>query len=78
MASAQCIRCGDPNHSKKNYTNAWKPTKEEKKIADKGMEKAAKVSAITATVDVVPEPISYCRIVLEDKLDFEVDKLDTQ
>jgi len=48
------------------------------KKADKGREKAAKVSAITATVDVVPEPISYGRIILEDELDFEVDELDTQ
>jgi len=36
MASSQCIKCGDPNHIKKDYTNAWKPTKEEKKKADKG------------------------------------------
>jgi len=36
------------------------------------------VSAITATVDVVPEPIFYGRIILEDELDFEVDELDTQ
>jgi len=78
MASSQCIKCGDPNNIKKGCTNAWKPTKEEKKKADKGKEKAAKVSAITATVDVVPEPISYGRIISEDKLDFEVDELDTQ
>jgi len=78
MASSQCIECGDPNHIKKDCTNAWKPTKEEKKKADKGKEKAAKVSAITATVDVVPEPISYGCIISEDELDFEVDELDTQ
>jgi len=78
MASSQCIKCGDPNHIKKDCTNAWKPTKEEKKKADKGKEKAAKVSAITATVDVVPEPISYGRIISKDELDFEGDELDTQ
>jgi len=31
------------------------------------------VSAITATVDVVAEPISYGYIISEDKLEFEVD-----
>jgi len=36
------------------------------------------VSAITATVEVVPKPISYGRIISEDQLDFEVDELDTQ
>jgi len=36
------------------------------------------VSAITAIVDVPPEPISYGRINSEDELDFEVDELDTQ
>ena len=36
------------------------------------------MSAITATVDVVPESISYSRIISEDELDFEVDELDTQ
>ena len=36
------------------------------------------MSAITATVNVVPEPISYGRIISEDKLDFEVGELDTQ
>jgi len=51
MASSQCIKCGDSNHIKKDCTNAWQPTKEEKKKADKGKEKAAKVSAIRATVD---------------------------
>jgi len=50
----------------------------EKKTADKGKEKSAKVFAITATVDVVPSPISYSRIISEDELDFEVDELDTQ
>jgi hypothetical protein len=78
MASSQCIKCGDPNHIKKDCTNAWKVDKEVKKEEKKGKEKAAKVSAITATVDVVPEPISYGRIISEDELDFEVDELDTQ
>jgi len=78
MASSQCMKCGDPNHIKEDYTKVWKPTKEEKKTADKGKEKVAKWSAITATVDVVPEPISYDRISSEDKLDFAVDELDTQ
>jgi len=78
MAFSQCIKCSDPKHIKKDCTNAWKPTKEEKKKADKGKEKAAKVSAITATVDVVPEPISYGPFISEDELDFEVDDLDTQ
>jgi len=78
MASSQCIKCGDPNPIKKNCTNAWKPTKEEKKKADKEKEKAAKVCAITATVDIVPEPISYGHMITEDELDFEVDELDTQ
>ena len=50
----------------------------EKKKAKEGKEKAGKVSAITATVDVVPEPISYGCIISEDELDFEVDELDTQ
>jgi len=36
MASSQYIKCGDDNRIKKNCTNAWKPTKEEKKKADKG------------------------------------------
>jgi len=40
--------------------------KGEKKKADKGKEKAAKVSAIMATVNVVPELISYGRIISED------------
>jgi len=78
MASSQCIKCGGPNHIMKDFTNAWKPTKEEKKKTEKGKERAAKVSAITAIVDVVPEPISHGRIISEDKLDFEVDELDTQ
>jgi len=78
MASSQCIKCGDPNHIKKDCTNAWKPTKEEKKKADKGKVKVGKVTAITATVDIIPDPISYGRIISEDELDFEVDKLDTQ
>jgi len=42
------------------------------------MEKAARLSAITATVNVVPEPISYGRMISEDKLDLKVDELDTQ
>ena len=78
MAFLQCIKCGDPNHIKKDCTNTWKGTKEEKKKADKGKEKAAKVSAITATVDVVPEPISCGSIISEDELDFEVDELHTK
>jgi len=78
IASSQCIKCGGPNHIKKDCTNAWKPTKEDKKKSEKVKEKAAKMSAITATVDVVPEPISYSHIILEDELDFEVDELDTQ
>jgi len=52
MASSQYIKCGDPNHIKKDYTNGWKSTKEETKKTEKGKEKAAKVSAITATVDI--------------------------
>jgi len=78
MASSQCIKFGDPNHIKKDCTNAWKPTKEEKKKTEKGREKVAKVCAVTATVDVVPEPISYGLIISEDELDFEVDEFDTQ
>jgi len=78
MASSQCIKCGDPNHIKKDCTNAGKPTKEDKKKTEKVKEKAAKVSAITATVEVVSEPISYSHIISEDELDFEVDELDTQ
>jgi len=78
IASSQCIKCGDPNHIKKDCTKAWKPTLEEKKKADKGKEKPGKESAITPTVDVVPEPISCGSIISEDKLDFEVDELDTQ
>jgi len=61
MTSSQCIKCGDPNHIKKDCTNAWKPTKEEKKKPDKGKDKAAKLSAIMAIVDVVPKPITYSR-----------------
>ena len=52
MVSSQCIKCADPNYIKKDSSNAWKPTKEEKKKTEKGKEKAAKVSAITATVDI--------------------------
>jgi len=78
MASSQCIKCGDPNHIKKDCTNACKLAKEEKKKTGKGKERAAKVSAITATVDVVSEPIYYGRIISEDELDLEVDELDTQ
>jgi len=78
MASSQCIKYGDPNHIKKDCTNAWKPTKEEKKKANEGKEKAAKASVTTATVDVAPVPISYGRIISEDELDFEVDELDIQ
>jgi len=78
MTSSQCIKCGDPNYIKKDCYNAWKPTKEKKKKADKGKEKAVKASAITATVDVVPVPFSDGRIISEDELDFEVDELDTQ
>jgi len=78
MASSQCIKCGDPNHIKNGYTNAWKPTKEETKKADMGKEKAVKVSAIMVTVDIVPEPISCGQIISEDELDFVADELDTQ
>jgi len=78
MGFSQCIKCGDPNHIKKDWTNAWKPTNEEKKKTEKGKDKAAKVSAITAIVDVVPDPISYGLIISEDELDFEVDESDTQ
>jgi len=77
MASSQYIKCGNPNQIEKDCTNTWKPTKEEKKKADKGKENYAMVSAITAKVDVVPEPISYGCIISEDELDFEVDELDT-
>jgi len=77
MASSQCIKCGDPNHIKKDCTNAWKPTKGEKKKPDKGKEKALKVSAIMATLDIIPEPISYGHIISEDELDLEVAELDT-
>jgi len=78
MTSSQCMKCGGPNHIKKDCTNAWKPTKEEKKKTEKGKEKAAKMFAITEIVDVLVEPISYGRIISEDELDFEVDELDTQ
>jgi len=78
MASSQYIKCGDPNHINKACTNAWKPTEDDKKKTEKAKEKTAKVSAITVTVYVVPEPISYGRIILEDELDLEVDELDTQ
>ena len=36
------------------------------------------MSAIMATLNIVPEPISYGRIISEEELDFEVDELDTQ
>jgi len=72
MASSQCIKCGDPNHIKKDCTNVWKATKEDKKKTEKGKKKAAKVSAITGTVEIVSELISYSRIISEDELDFEV------
>jgi len=78
MASSQCIKSCNSNHIKKDCTNAWKPTKEDKKKTEKRKEKAAKVSAITATVDVVPKPISDGRIISEDELNFEVGELDTQ
>jgi len=78
MASSQCIKGGDSNHIKKDYANAWKPTKDKKKKPEKGNENAAKVSAIAAIVVVVPEPISCRRINSEDELDIEVDELDTQ
>jgi len=77
MVSSQCIKCGDPNQIKKNCGKAWKTTKEEQKKADKGKEKAAKVTAITATVNLAFHPIAYGHIIYEDELDFEVDKLDT-
>jgi len=78
MASLQCNKCGDPNHIKKDCTNPWKPTKEGKKKADKGKKKAVKVPVITAIVDLVPEPISFGRVISEVELNFEVDELDTQ
>jgi len=77
MPSSQCIKCGDPNHIKKDCTNAWKPTKEDEKNSEERKEKAAKVSALIATVDVSTEPISHGRIISEDELDFEVDESDT-
>jgi len=52
--------------------------KEEKKKSDKRKEKAAKVSATMATVDIVPEPIFSGPIILEDGLNFEVNELDMQ
>jgi len=78
MTCSQSIKCRDPHHIKKEFTNAWKPTKEEKRKGEKGKEKAAKLSAIKVKVNAVPEPISYGHIILEDKLDFQVDELDTQ
>jgi len=36
------------------------------------------VSAILATVDIVLKTISYGFLIVEDKLNFEVDKLDAQ
>jgi len=78
IASSQCSKCGDPNYIKKNCTNVWKPTKEKKKKTEKGKEKVAKVSTITVTLDVVPNPISYDRIITEDEVYFEVDELDPQ
>ena len=78
MASLQCIKCGDHNHIKKDCTNAWDPTKEQKKKADKGKEKAAKMSVIRVIVDVASKPVSYGCIISEDKLDLEVDELGTQ
>jgi len=77
-ASSQCIKCSDPDHIKKDCANASKPTKEEKKRADKGKEMAVKVSAITVTLDVAPEPSFYGRIISDNELDFEVDELHTQ
>ena len=77
MLFSQCIKCGDPNHIEKDCTTDWKPTKEEKKKADKRKEKAAKVSSIMVTEDVFTEPISCGRIISEDALDFQVDELDT-
>jgi hypothetical protein len=78
MASSKYIKCCDSNHIKKDYTNAWKPDTEVKTEQKKGKEKAVKVSAIMAIVDILPEPISYSHIISEDELDFEVNELDAQ
>jgi len=78
MASSQYIKCGNPNHITKDCTNGWKVNEEEKKKPDNGNKKAAKVSTITATVEVVPRPIPHGRIISKDKLNFEVDELNTQ
>jgi len=53
ILSSPCIKGSESNHIKKDSTNTWKPTQEKKKKCDKGKEKVAKVSAITATVNVV-------------------------
>jgi len=58
--------------------NAWKYTKEKKKLADREKEKAVKVSSIMATEDVVPEPIFYGLNISKNQMEFEVGKLDSQ
>jgi len=73
MASSHCIKCGDGNYIKKDCMNAWKPTMEEKKMANKRKEKAPKLSAITTIEDVVLKPISCRCIISKDNLDFKVD-----
>jgi len=78
MASSQWIKCVDPNHIKKDSTNARIPTKEDKEKTEKGNEKEAKVSGMMAMVHIVPKSIFCGRIISKDELDFEVDKLDTQ
>jgi len=77
MKKEQCIKCGSKDHIKKDCTSGWKPVAEGSgKDKGKGKvnnKKVAVVQVADALISSVVIPVSFGRIILEDKLDYECD-----
>jgi len=77
IKEAQCIKCGSKDHIKKEYTSSWKPAAESSGTDNgKGKVDNKKVTEEQVADALIPSmvaPVSFRRIVSEDKLDYECD-----
>jgi len=77
MKEGQCIKCCSKDHIKKDCTAGWKATAEEKcKEKEKHKVYNKKVAVIQAADDLISSvisPVSFGRIISENKLDYKCD-----
>jgi len=77
MKEGQCIKCGSKDHIKKDCTSGWKLAAEGSgngEGKDKGDDKkVVLVQVADMLISSVVAPVSFGRIVSEDKLDYECD-----